>query len=180
MSKSPRTPAPDADARPRGGAVRAVSDLLPDIGGAAFRKFGFVQSSVVTRWAEIVGARFAEVSAPERISFPRGKREQGTLHLVVRGAHGPILQHIVPEIIERVNRFFGYPAIAKVAMRTGALAMPAPRVPAPAPVAPAPLPAETSESLRAVADPELRAVLAALAAGVAGSSGPPRIGGGKP
>ena len=46
--------------RPRVNGVRAISDLMPDIGRAAFRKFGFIQSSIVTRWAEIVGKRYAE------------------------------------------------------------------------------------------------------------------------
>jgi len=41
--------------------VRAVSDLLPEAGGAAFRRFGFVQSSIVSRWRDIVGARYAAV-----------------------------------------------------------------------------------------------------------------------
>ena len=47
------------------GGARAVSELLPKVGGAAFRKFGFVQSAVVSRWAEIVGERYARVSSPE-------------------------------------------------------------------------------------------------------------------
>ena len=60
--------------------------------------------------------------------------------------------------------FFGYPAVARVAIRQGEVA----RVPAPVPKpAPAPIPAEMGESLRAIADPELRAVLEGLAAGVA-------------
>ena len=105
--------------RPRGGRARAVSELLPDVGRAAFRRFGFVQSAVVSRWAEIVGTRYAGVSAPESISFPQGERADGTLNLVVRGAHATMMQHIAPEIIERVNRFFGYGAIARVQIRQG-------------------------------------------------------------
>ena len=128
MSKSgvmtPRPPQPDV---PRGGPARALADLLPDVGGAAFRRFGFIQSSVVGRWAEIVGPRYAAVSQPESIRFPRGKREDGVLTLVVRGAHGPMMQHVSPEIIERVNRFFGYPAVARIVFRQGTLAAPAPR-----------------------------------------------------
>ena len=65
--------------RPRIGAARAISDLMPDIGRAAFRKFGFIQSSVATRWAEIVGQRYASLTAPESIRFPTGKRSGGTL-----------------------------------------------------------------------------------------------------
>ena len=41
--------------RPRGGPARPVAELVPQIGRAAFRRFGFIQSSVVTRWPEIVG-----------------------------------------------------------------------------------------------------------------------------
>src|SRR5262245_49610029 len=40
--------------RPRGGPAKPVAELVPQIGRAAFRRFGFVQSSVVTRWPEIV------------------------------------------------------------------------------------------------------------------------------
>ena len=60
------------DETPRGGRARSVAELLPDAGGASFRKFGFVQHSIVSRWAEIVGARYAGVSAPESIRFPPG------------------------------------------------------------------------------------------------------------
>lgn len=170
-SRAPRQPGRQVtEAKPRGGTARAVSELLPDVSGAAFRKFGFVQSAVVGRWPEIVGPRFAAVSIPESIRFPRGKRADGTLCLVVRGAHGPMMQHIAPEIIERVNRFFGYTAIVKVAIRQGEMAA---RVERRAPPSLRPVPVEIGESLRAIADPEFRAVLEALAAGVATTQGPP-------
>jgi len=78
--------------RPRGGAARSVADMLPDVGRAAFRRFGFVQSSVVSRWAEIVGERYARVSVPESIRFPQGRRADGVLTLTVEGAHGTMLQ----------------------------------------------------------------------------------------
>lgn len=162
-----------APPRARGGPARALADLLPDVGGAAFRRFGFVQSAVVSRWAEIVGPRFAAVSMPESIKFPHGKRAEGILSLVVRGAHGPMMQHITPEIIERVNRFFGYEAVARVAIRQGDLpAAPAPR---PAPPSLRPVSPALGDSLRAIADPEFKAVLEALASGVAATRGPPVI-----
>lgn len=147
----------------RSNRIRQVAELVPDVGRVAFRKFGFVQSAVVRRWSEIVGERYAGVSAPESIRFPRGARSNGVLNLVVQGAHAPMMQHIAPEIVERVNRFFGYPAVARIAIRQGEV----PRAPIPAaPAAPAPVPAELGDSLRAIADPELRAVLEGLAAGV--------------
>lgn len=148
---------------------------MPAIGAAAFRKFGFVQASIVTRWGEIVGADYAAISTPESIRFPVGKKAGGTLQLTVRSGHAPMLQHMLPDIIVRVNRFFGYAAVEKVAMRQGAQPGATPRrreVAAP----PRPLPVELGESLRGIGDPELRAVLESLAQGLANSSGLPKIG----
>jgi hypothetical protein len=161
--------------RPRIGAPRAIADLMPDIGRAAFRKFGFVQSSVVTRWPDIVGAKYAGVSAPESIRFPAGQKAGGTLHLVVASGFAPMMQHVMPEIMERVNRFFGYAAVAKVAMRQGEVASPVTER-APPPRNLKPVPVELGDSLRDIGDPELRAVLESLAQGLANSSGLPKIG----
>lgn len=161
----------DPDA-PRENRSRAVAELLPAIGGAAFRRFGFVQSSIVSRWPEIVGAKLAGASIPESIRFPVGKKQDGVLTLTVRGAHAPMMQHIAPEIIERVNRFFGYAAIVKVAIRQGEVAAPVPRK---APPSIRPVPVDLGMSLKGIADPELRAVLESLAAGVASTHGLPRI-----
>lgn len=158
--------------RPRGGAARAVSAMLPEAGRAAFRRFGFVQSAVVSRWSEIVGERYAGVSAPESIRFPQGKRSGGVLTLVVEGAYAPTMQHVAPVIAERVNRFFGYEAVARVSFRQGMVARPDKRA---APPSLRPIPAELGDSLREIADPELRACLEALARGVAATSGPPLL-----
>jgi len=158
---------------PRRRGQRKVADLLPDIGAAAFKRFGFVQSAVVSRWGEIVGARYAEVSAPESIRFPTGKKSDGTLTLAVTGAHAPMMQHVAPAILERVNQFFGYPAVARIAIRQGAMPAPKPRA---APPSLRPVPAELGDSLRNIADPELRECLAALAGAVAASNGPPIVG----
>lgn len=174
MSK--RVPKSASEERPRGGRARSVAELLPAVGGAAFRRFGFVQSAVVSRWAEIVGDRYARVSSPESIRFPVGEKANGTLTLVVQGAHAVTIQHVLPEITERVNRFFGYSAVARVTIRQGQVAATAKRTAPPSlkPVA-LPLPGDLGDSLRPIADPELKAVLAALAAGVATSSGAPVI-----
>ena len=161
MAKLPK-PTLKKDEPVRANRARQVSELLPDVGRAAFRRFGFVQSSVVTRWAEIVGERYARVSAPESIRFPHGERANGTLTLTVQGAHATMMQHITPEIVERVNRFFGYAAVAKLTIRQGEVKREVRR----APPAVRPVSRELGESLRTIADPELKAVLASLAAGV--------------
>lgn len=159
--------APKPYQRPRGGEARAVSDLMPEIGRAAFRRFGFVQSSVISRWDEIVGPRYAAVSSPEAIRFPVGKKADGTLELVVEGAHATMMQHVIPEIIERVNRFFGYGAVAKVKVRQGAVVKSATTPKPAAPPMLKPVPMELGDSLREIGDPELFAVLESLAKSLA-------------
>lgn len=150
--------------RPRGGPARPISDLMPEIGRTAFRKFGFVQSSVVSRWPEIVGPTHAKVCAPESIRFPPGEKSDGILQLVVVPAHAPLIQHVIPEIIERVNRFFGYNAVAKVKLRQGEVKPPPANEKRPAaPPSLKPVPVELGDSLRDIGDPELRAVLDSLA-----------------
>lgn len=173
----PRARGAARDERARGGSPRAVSAMLPEAGRAAFRRFGFVQSSVVSRWSEIVGARYADVSAPESIRFPHGKRAGGVLTLVVEGAYAPTMQHVAPVITERVNRFFGYEAVARISFRQGSVAKAVKRPPScnQAPPSLRPVPAELGESLREIADPELRACLESLARGIAATSGPPEL-----
>src|SRR3990170_2150234 len=101
--------------------AQATGELVGEIGGMAFRRFGFVQSAVVSRWAEIVGERYAKVSSPESIRFPAGRKSGGVLTLLVEGAHAPLMQHLTPLIVERVNRFFGYQAINRIVFRQGRL-----------------------------------------------------------
>ncbi len=163
----PRNPEPR-----RSGHAQAAGELVGDIGGLAFRRFGFVQSAIVSRWSEIVGERYAKVSSPESIRFPAGRKSGGVLTLLVEGAHSPLLQHLSPLIIERVNRFFGHPAIDRVVFRQGR-----PIAPAKAPERPQlrPVPRELGEGLRQIADPELRACLESLAAQIATSTGAPSI-----
>jgi hypothetical protein len=152
---------------------RAAGELVGAIGDRSFRRFGFIQSSIVSRWKEIVGDRYARVSSPESIRFPTGRKGGGALTLLVDGAHAPLIQHLAPMIMERVNRFFGYEAINRVVFRQGRPATDPPR-----PVRPElrPVPKELGDGLREIADPELRACLESLAARIAATSGPPSIG----
>ena len=150
---------------------------MPEIGRAAFRRYGFIQSSVVSRWPEIVGERYADVSLPEAIYFPRGKKEGGTLRLLVSGAHATMMQHVAPQIIERVNRFFGYQAVSQLRFSQGEI-KPRPAreeraaLPPSLPPSLRPVPIELGENLRDIGDPELNRVLESLASSIARSDKP--------
>ena len=162
----------DKEEAPRSCRARSAGELLGAAGDQSFRRFGFVQGSIVSRWAEIVGERYAKVSSPESIRFPAGKKAGGVLTLLVDGAHAVLIQHLTPMIMERVNRFFGYAAINRIVFRQGK-----PPAPAPAGSRPdlRPVPKELGEGLREIADSELRLCLESLAARIAATSGPPSL-----
>lgn len=166
VTRSARKPAQPASPRRRmrGGEARGIADLIPAIGETSFRKFGFIQSSLVSRWAEIAGPRYAAMASPESISFARGNKSDGTLHLVVTSATAIFMQHAEPEIVARVNRFFGYAAVARVKYRHGTLTTP--RRPEPRPAAPPslkPISIAPADGLKPIGDPELQTVLESLA-----------------
>ena len=162
MAKRPAAKNAKPDA-PRHNRARAAGELIGAVGGPAFRRFGFIQAPVVSRWPEIVGERYAKVSSPE---------SGGTLNVVVQGAHAPLMQHLAPVIVERVNRFFGYHAIARLAFRQGS---PLARKEEPRRPQLRAVSKELGEGLREIADPELRACLEALAVRIEASDGAPEV-----
>ncbi len=92
--------------------------------------------------------------------------------MLVEGAHAPLIQHLTPMIVERVNRFFGYAAINRIVFKQGKPPAAAPRPARPELRA---VPKELGEGLREIADPGLRACLESLAARIEASSGPPSL-----
>lgn len=142
--------------------------LLPSVGGMAFRRFGFAQGALLGRWSEVVGPVYARWSIPQSIRFPRGEKTGGTLTVRVEGPFAVQLQHVSPQIIERVNRIFGHAAVARLKLVQGEVPKAAAR-PAPPPRAPTDSPAP---ELQNIADSGLRSALEALAREVAAGNAP--------
>ncbi len=96
---------------------------------SAFERYGFAYAELIAQWPAIVGDELAEVSAPERIRWPRktdgdeDRGQPGGGTLVVRAAEGRALelQHLAPRIIERINGYYGYGAVAKLKILQGRL-----------------------------------------------------------
>lgn len=75
------------------------------------KKRGFAEVRVATRWPEIVGENLAGQTLPEKLS--RG-RDGGTLTLRVSGAAALELTYLTPQLIERINTYFGFRAVARL------------------------------------------------------------------
>ena len=100
---------------------RAIDSLMSGAARRVFRKQGFVEASVITKWHQIVGTMLAEHCLPERMRFPRGKKSGATLVIRSEGAFALELQHLEPLILERINTFFGYLAVEKLQILHGNL-----------------------------------------------------------
>lgn len=105
--------------------MQRLSNLLPKEARRVFRQFGFAESAIITRWHEVVGAELARYSMPLTLKFPRGKRVGGTLHIRVDGPIATELQHLEPILVEKINTFYGYGAVQKVAISQGPINRPA-------------------------------------------------------
>lgn len=97
--------------------MHSLAVLVPKAASPILRKRGFAQGAIVARWAEIVGPELAAQSLPEKLSFPRdGSAGGATLHVRAAGAMALELQHLSAIVLERVNGFFGYPAVEKLTL----------------------------------------------------------------
>jgi hypothetical protein len=170
--------------KPSRSFAKPLRDLVGKAVGDSFRRQGFASAELVTRWTEIVGADIAARSEPIKIQWSRpvaapaggaiasgaagsvgqeAGQQPGTLVLRVDGPSAIEIQHLAGVICERVNRFLGWRAVARVALRQAPLRRPArkaARAADPAAVA------RLAASLPDIADDDLRQALARLGAAV--------------
>jgi hypothetical protein len=130
---------------------------------------GFASTEIIARWADIAGPEIAAHSEPMKIAWPRAinqdSPEPATLVLRVEGPAALEIQHLSAVILERVNRFFGWQAIGRIALRQAPLRRREPPTPPPPPLDPE-IAARIAASLPAIEDDDLRQALARLGAAI--------------
>ena len=134
---------------------------FPELTRQALGKRGLAHASVITEWERIIGPDLARYSQPEKLIFPRGQRDRGTLHIRVLGSLATELQHLEPLVIERVNTHFGYRAVERIRLIQAPLRREdrQAKQPKPLPAADKQELTELRQSLDHVENPEMRAVL---------------------
>ncbi len=91
------------------------------------RARGFAATALLTEWPTIVGTELAVFTAPDKVIWPRRTDDAETpppqsawradgaiLVLRVEGPRAIELQHRSGQILERINVYFGYRAIAQL------------------------------------------------------------------
>ena len=127
----------------------SVGSFVPKIAQKAFEKYGFSTVALLTDWAVIVGQDLAQYTRPDKLKWPRQVaiasdveagcegRPGATLILRVLPARALDVQYGVAQIIERINSYFGYRAVAdvrilQVPFENASGAIPKRKAPAPA------------------------------------------------
>jgi hypothetical protein len=159
-------------------SAKAVGSFLPRLTRNAFAKYGFSAATLITDWAAIIGNNIAAYTVPERLKWPRevelGElagnkgRPGATLTVRVDAARALEVQYQGHQIIERINAYFGYRAVAELRLIQAPVAkssdLPLRRAQHRA--------ATLAPEVAAVCDQALRAALARLGAEIAMSKGP--------
>lgn len=155
--------------------IRAITQNALGTAGQSF-------AQLISHWPQVVGPEMAQKCLPTAMNFPKGKNANATLHLATNSANALELSYQIPLLLERVNSFLGYKAIAQIRLDhtqlpssaykvvTGAFrggAGQAQILQAPVVRGNAPVPEEVCQIYSDIQDPELRARLESLCRAVA-------------
>ena len=156
--------------------VTSVGSFVPGLTKKAFEKFGFSAATLITDWTNIAGAELASYTMPDKLKWPRGSesaamdddennRRGATLFLRVDPARAFDVEYRARQIMERINRYFGYRAVETIRL-----------VQAPLDSKPTAAPATTRSpaSHAALPDDPLAAALARMEQGVLRGRSPRR------
>jgi hypothetical protein len=158
-------------AAPRRASLGPLSAEVPRLTKAALGSRGFAEAGLMTDWASIVGAEIGGTTWPVSLKFPMNRaesgrageprRQAGVLTVQAGGGAALELQHLKPQILERINAYFGYCAVAELKVQQGS-ARPARRRQA---ALPPPSPEDriaVAAAVDGIADAELKATLTRL------------------
>jgi len=151
----------------RGGGPRPLATSMGGVAKRTLGRRGFAEGGLIADWRAIVGPELAACCWPDRLSFPPGRKDGGTLRILAAGSFAIELQHMEPQVLERVNGHFGYRAIDRITILQAppreATARPQASKACPYKPADPARKEELEAALSTVEDPEIRVALERLA-----------------
>jgi hypothetical protein len=122
--------------------ARAVGNFLARLLDPVARARGFASTALLTEWPAIVGKDLAAFTMPDKLVWPRRAEADGSgaapprrrpegaiLVLRVDGPRAIEVQHRTGAILDRVNTYFGYRAVAEMRFLQAPVARAEPRTP---------------------------------------------------
>lgn len=168
-------PLPPDTRKPRSSFARAAGSFIPKLTAKAFERFGFHNAELLTAWPVVAGPALAAICTPERLKWRGGGKpgartgtvadgDGATLFLRVSPAHALDVEYRAREIIDRINRYFGYRAVYAIKIVQAPFEIHDPQAP---PAGPRPV-----QDINPAVDPEtLDGALARLAQSVTSELG---------
>jgi hypothetical protein len=143
----------DAKAARRFNAPKALGVTLGRLTRPALKKRGAALGDILARWREIAGPLLAAETQPEKLVYAAGAAAGATLEIAVSPAFALEVQHLSPLIIERINGYFGYRAVAGLRLKQMPIRLAEPAAP----------PSRTIRPLTAAEQAKLAAMLDGVA-----------------
>ena len=98
---------------------RHLTQSVDKIARQALGKDWGLYAALLEHWAEIVGADYARVTTPAKIAFPHqpneARRKNGTLTIRLPKGLAMEFTYKTEQIRQRINSYFGYDAVGKIA-----------------------------------------------------------------
>jgi hypothetical protein len=86
---------------------RSIASVVPVVVRPAFRGAAPAIAQLMEAWSAIVGPAIAAVTTPRRLA-------QGALTIECPGPVAMELQHLSPELLERINRYLGFERVRRL------------------------------------------------------------------
>ncbi len=97
---------------------RPIANLVPALTKDILGKKGMLFGKMLAEWRHIAGEDIAANTMPLDLKYAKklDQKSQAVLHLAVRSAYALELSYQKSLLIERLNVFFGYPAVKDIKM----------------------------------------------------------------
>lgn len=94
--------------------AKSLKSCIEPVTKPILKSQGLAGNRILEEWEQIVGSQLATHTLPEKLTFPQGKKTDGTLVIGCESAHALALQHMQPIILERLAVYFGYRAVGRI------------------------------------------------------------------
>jgi len=95
---------------------KKVGNSLPKIIDKNIKEKNFIEISLIKKWREIIGDDIAKFCWPIKIVFSEINNLNGIIFLKTMRGKSMEIEFKNEEIIEKLNQYFGYKAIAKISV----------------------------------------------------------------
>lgn len=100
-------------------SLKRFDQLLPDLLKPIAQKRGFREASLLVEWDKVVGAEYARVLRPVKISHSRGEPYEAVLYVEAEPHRALELHYNALHILDRINTYFGCRAITTLKILKG-------------------------------------------------------------